>query len=359
MTTKRENLLPDYRIILLVAFAILIAYLLLPIMGPFLIAAIFAYICNPLVDRISGHKISKFQVERSSATILVMLLLLAILVAVVLVIVPMLQKELAQVIEKLPNYINTVRLRLDPWLQQHFGIALNIDAAKIQDIFNKNWKSATDFAGKLVVTLSSHGMALISWIVNLLLVPVVLFYLLRDWHGMIKRIAVLIPRRHFAKVTELAEEIDAVLAEFLRGQLSVMLLMGVFYAVGLWMAGLELAIPIGMVAGLLGFVPYLGPATGILLAMLAAILQFNSIGELIPVAMVFVIGQGIESMWLTPWLVGDRIGLHPVIVIFALLAGGELFGFSGILLALPVSAMLAVGFKHAKQSYLASDAYLK
>lgn len=359
MTTKRENLLPDYRIILLVAFTLLLAYLLLPIMGPFLIAVIFAYICNPLVDRISGRQIGKLRIERGIATVLVMSLLLAILIAIVLVIVPMLQKELGQVITKLPNYIETLRLKLDPWLQQHFGVALNIDAAKLQDIFTKNWKSATDFASKLVVILSSHGMALISWLVNLLLIPVVLFYLLRDWHGMINRIAVLIPRRHLEKVREIGEEVDAVLAEFLRGQLSVMLLMGVFYAVGLSLAGLELAIPIGLIAGLLGFVPYLGPTTGILLAMLAAILQFNNLGDLIPVAMVFVVGQGIESMWLTPWLVGDRIGLHPVVVIFALLAGGELFGFSGILLALPVSAAIAVGLKHAKQAYLASDAYLK
>jgi len=359
MTTKRENVLPDYRIILLVAFVLMLTYLLLPVMGPFLVAAIFAYICNPLVDRISGRRFLKFNVERTTATLLVMLLLFACLIAIVLVIVPMLQKELAQVIEKLPNYIETLRLRLDPWLLQHFGVGLNIDAAKLQEVFTKNWKSATDIAGKMVVILSTHGMAFISWIVNLLLIPVVLFYLLRDWHGMLRRIAIVIPRRHIDKVTQIGLEIDGVLAEFLRGQLSVMLLMGVFYAIGLSLAGLELAIPIGMIAGLLGFVPYLGPTTGIMLAMLAAVLQFDSFGDLIPVAMVFVVGQGIESMWLTPWLVGDRIGLHPVVVIFALLAGGELFGFTGILLALPVSAAIAVGLKHAKQAYLASDAYLK
>lgn len=359
MTTKRDNVLPDYRIILLVGFLLVISYLLLPIMAPFLIAGIFAYICNPLVDRIERRGVGRFRIGRTVATLIVMLLMAVALIAIVLVIVPMLQRELTQVIDKLPNYINTVRLRLDPWLQQHFGFGINIDAAKLQEVFAKNWKSATDYASRVVVILSTHGMALINWLVNLLLIPVVLFFLLRDWHDLTDRIAIMLPRRHYAKIAEIAREVDQVLAEFLRGQLSVMLLMGVFYAIGLSLAGLELAIPIGLIAGLLGFVPYLGPATGILLAMLAAVLQFSSFSDLIPVAMVFVVGQGIESMFLTPWLVGDRIGLHPVVVIFALLAGGELFGFTGILLALPVSAAIAVGLRHAKRSYMQSDAYLK
>jgi len=359
MTAKRENVLPDYRIILLVALGLFITYRLLPIMSPFLIAAIFAYICNPLVDRISGFKLGKLTIGRTFATMLVMLLLVTGLIGVVLVIVPMLQKELFLVIQKLPNYINTLRTQLDPWLFQHFGVGLEIDSAKVQEVFTKNWKSATDYASRVLVIISSHGLAFVGWLINLLLIPVVLFYLLRDWHQLIERIAVLLPRRHLAKTLEISMEIDAVLAEFLRGQLSVMVLMGIFYAAGLGFAGLELAIPIGLIAGLLGFVPYLGPTTGILLAMLAAILQFNNLGDLIPVAAVFAIGQAIESMLLTPWLVGDRIGLHPVVVIFALLAGGELFGFSGILLALPVSAAIAVLVRHAKKKYIASNAYLK
>ncbi|HSH97419.1 MAG: AI-2E family transporter [Methylophilaceae bacterium] len=359
MTAKRENVLPDYRIILLVALALFIAYRLLPIISPFLIAAIFAYICNPLVDRISGLKLGKLTIGRTVATMLVMLLLLTGLIGVILVIVPMLQKELFLVIQKLPNYINTLRTQLDPWLFQHFGIGLEIDSGKVQEVFTKNWKSATDYASRALVIISTHGLAFIGWMVNLMLIPVVLFYLLRDWHQLIERIAVLLPRRHLAKTLEISMEIDAVLAEFLRGQLSVMILMGIFYAAGLGFAGLELAIPIGLIAGLLGFVPYLGPTTGILLAMLAAILQFNNLGDLVPVAAVFAVGQAIESMLLTPWLVGDRIGLHPVVVIFALLAGGELFGFSGILLALPVGAAIAVLVRHAKRHYVASNAYLK
>jgi len=188
---------------------------------------------------------------------------------------------------------------------------------------------------------------------------VVLFYLLRDWDGFLANIRQLIPRDWSDKTLEIAKEIDQVLAEFLRGQLAVMLAMSAFYVLGLWLAGLNMALPIGLVAGLLGFVPYLGIATGIVLALLVAALQFTSFGQLIPVLLVFGIGQLLEGMLLTPKLVGNRIGLHPVVVIFALLAGGQLFGFAGVLLALPVSAAIAVGLRHTKTSYLGSDAYLK
>jgi predicted PurR-regulated permease PerM len=148
------------------------------------------------------------------------------------------------------------------------------------------------------------------------------------------------------------------LAEFLRGQLSGMLAMSIFYAAGLWLAGLDMALPIGLIAGLLGFVPYLGIALGLGLALLVAALQFTSFGQVIPILLVFGAGQLVESMWLTPKLVGNRIGLHPVIVIFALLAGGQLFGFAGVLLALPISAAIAVGLRHTKDNYLGSDAYI-
>lgn len=359
MTAKRDNALPDYRWILLIAGVLLLIYLLKPILAPFLIAAILAYICSPLVDRLGNLKLGKFSIGRTVGTVLVMLLLVGIVTALVLIVVPLLQKELVLVIQRLPSYISALSERLDPWLMKHFGVALAIDTAQIRDMLAQNWKTASNYVGQFLATVSSHGLVLLGWIVNLLLVPVVLFYLLRDWHGLVERVAKLLPRRWYAKTSSIAGEIDLVLAEFLRGQLSVMLLMSAFYAAGLWLTGLELAIPIGLVAGLLGFVPYLGITTGIVLATLAAALQFSSIGQLIPVFVVFGAGQALEGMLLTPLLVGDRIGLHPVVVIFSLLAGGQLFGFAGILLALPVSAAIAVGLRHVKRSYLASDAYLK
>ncbi|HEY8118395.1 MAG TPA: AI-2E family transporter [Methylophilaceae bacterium] len=359
MTTKRENNLPDYRWIALSVALLLLVYLLKPILAPFLIAAILAYICSPLVDRLGNLQLGRFSVGRTAGTVLIMLLLVGIVTTLILIVVPLLQKEVVMVLQRLPSYISALSDRMDPWLMKHFGVAPVIDPAQIRDMLSQNWKTASNYAGQLLSSVSSHGLVLLGWVINLLLVPVVLFYLLRDWHELVARVAQLLPRRWFDKTSTIAREIDLVLAEFLRGQLSVMLLMSVFYAAGLWFVGLELAIPIGLVAGLLGFVPYLGITTGIVLATLAAALQFSSLSQLIPVFVVFGAGQVIEGMLLTPLLVGDRIGLHPVVVIFSLLAGGQLFGFAGILLALPVSAAIAVGLRHAKRSYLASDIYLK
>ena len=359
MTTKQEKVLPDYRLMLFAAAVLGLIYVLSPILAPFLIGAILAYICSPLVDKLDHLRIGKVRMGRTLSTLLVIALLFGIFIVLLLVVVPLVQKELVLVMQRMPAYIETLRTKVEPWLLANFGVTLAIDVAQVQDIITQNWKSASNFVGKLLLQVSTHGLALIGWIANLLLVPVVLFYLLRDWHGIIRRFAELIPRDWYAKTTTIAREIDVVLAEFLRGQLSVMLLTGIFYSAGLWLAGLELALPIGMIAGLLGFVPYLGPTLGVLLALLAAALQFSSLGQLIPVALVFAAGQMLESLVLTPWLVGDRIGLHPVVVIFALLAGGQLFGFSGILLALPVGAAIAVGLRHVRQSYLASDLYLK
>jgi len=186
----------------------------------------------------------------------------------------------------------------------------------------------------------------------------VLFDFLRDWDHMVAETGNLIPRNWIGRVKTICKDIDSVVAEFLRGQLSVMLSLCVFYSVGLWLVGLDMALSIGMIAGLLSFVPYLGFALAFVMAVLLALLQFASLPDVFPVLLVFGVGQFVESFLLTPILVGDRIGLHPVIVILALMAGGQLFGFAGVLLALPVSAAVAVGLRHTKQSYLRSETYL-
>jgi predicted PurR-regulated permease PerM len=353
MTEKREKALP-YQWLAAIASLCLLVYLLKGILSPFLIAAILAYICNPLVDRLT-----RWNLSRTPATLLVLLLLVGIFALMVLIVAPLLQKEILQLAQRLPAYFTTLREHLDPWLMQHFGVSLAIDMGQLQTMLTEHWKTAGNYAGQALQIIGSHSAALAGWLASLLLVPVVLFYLLRDWHALITHIGALIPRRWFGKAAEISGEVDRVLAEFLRGQLSVMLLMSAFYASGLWLAGLELALPIGLIAGLLGFVPYLGITTGIVLAVLAALLQFTSLTALIPVLVVFGIGQLLEGMLLTPWLVGDRIGLHPVAVIFALLAGGQLFGFAGVLLALPAGAAIAVGLRHAQRSYLVSETYLK
>ena len=362
--TPVKNLLTDNRWLIAAIIFALFIYVLLPVLTPFLIAAVLAYICDPLVDRMClwglpiGH-LAKFKLGRTLATVLVMLLIFGAITLLFLILVPLLQKESLLIAERLPAVVTNIRAALEPWLRSHFGISLNIDATQIESMIRSNWKTAGGLVGDVLKSAGSHGLALIGIVANVLLLPVVLFYLLRDWDGFVASIGKLIPRDWFKLSSTVAKEIDVVLAQFLRGQLTVMLAMSVFYVIGLWLAGLDMALPIGLIAGLLGFVPYLGIAMGIALAVLVAALQFTSLGQFIPVLLVFGLGQLLEGMVLTPKLVGDRIGLHPVVVIFALLAGGQLFGFTGVLLALPVSAAIAVGLRHTKKSYMNSDAYLK
>ncbi len=349
----------DNRWLIFSVFIVLIIYSLSPILAPFLVAAILAYICDPLVDKLSLSGIGKYKLGRSPATLIVMFGILAAIVLLFLIIVPLLQKQSALIAERLPTLIQYIRINVEPWLKANLGINLAIDVAHIQDVIAQNWKATGGFLGGILKNAGSRGLALIGIIANLLLLPVVLFYLLRDWDGFIAKISELIPRQWLKTTNKIAKEVDQVVAEFLRGQLSVMAALCVFYSIGLWLAGLETALSIGLIAGLLSFIPYLGFAIGFILAVLLAVLQFSSISQIIPVFIVFGVGQFVESMFLTPWLVGERIGLHPVVVILALLAAGQLFGFTGVLLALPVAAAIAVGLRHSKASYLSSDAYLK
>ena len=356
--TAAKNVFIDNRWLIICAIFAFIIYLLLPVLTPFLISAILAYIFDPLVDRLCIVGAGKFKLGRTLATVIVMTGIFSVIALLLLILIPLLQKESLLIVERLPSTISHVRTVVEPWLQSKFGISFTIDSVQIQEIITKNWKTAGGILGDILLMAGNNGMALISIIANVLLLPVVLFYLLRDWDGFITSLGQLIPREWHSKTATVASEIDQVLAEFMRGQLSVMLAMSAFYAIGLWLAGLSMALPIGLIAGLLGFVPYLGIATGITLALIVAALQFTSLGQLIPVLLVFGLGQLLEGMVLTPKLVGDRIGLHPVIVIFALLAGGQLFGFTGVLLALPASAAIAVALRHTKNNYLHSDTYL-
>jgi predicted PurR-regulated permease PerM len=357
MPPKQEYLASKFSGWLIVAALLLLVYLLSAILTPFLTAAILAYICNPLVNKIAAWKIGRYSPARTLASLVVMSLFIGLLLLMLLVVVPLVQKELMTVIERLPDYAASLRQYLEPWLLQNFGVSLAFDTAKLQKILTDNWESAGGVVGSIMLTLSTHGVTIIGWLLNLLMVPLVLFYLLRDWHSLLTRISELIPRKMYSKTIQISREIDAVLAEFFRGQLTVIVIMSIFYSVGLKLAGLDMALPIGMLAGVLGFVPYLGVGLGVVLAVISGLLEFNSLSQLIPVLVVFSLGQLLENMWLTPVLVGDRIGLHPVAVIFALLAGGELFGFTGVLLALPASAAIAVTLRHARRSYLDSHLY--
>lgn len=338
------------RLTLILALVLIgtLLYLLAPILTPFLIAALLAYAGDPLVDRLERRRFS-----RGLAVTAVFALLVLVLLIVVVVLVPLVQRQLELLIHKLPAYLDWLRDVALPWLTARFGV----DVGGVQQIIAEHWRTAGGTAAKLVASLLQSGAAIANWLANIVLVPLVTFYLLRDWDELVARVHELIPRRWEPTVVRLAHSSDEVLGAFLRGQLSVMLALAGLYSVGLSLIGLEFALLIGITAGLVSFVPYLGLIVGTGLAGVAAAFQFQDVLHLLLVAGVFGFVQMLESFWLTPWLVGDRIGLHPVAVIFAVLAGGQLFGFFGILLALPVAAVVMVLLRYAHERYLQSQLY--
>ena len=329
-----------------------LTYLLSPILAPFLAGGILAYILNPLVARLVGSS-----VRRTIAVVFVLFIALLGLIAILLIVLPLFTKELRLLSEKLPGFINWLNETAAPWVSQHLGVDLQFDAGSFKQMITEALHTNQDLMPWLLNSLQIGGIAVVGVVVNLLLIPVVLFYLLRDWSVLMSRIDALIPRHLHARAHKIFLEIDAVLAEFLRGQMLVMLVMSVFYIVGLWLAKLQFALPIGLLSGLLVFIPYVGFALGFTLATMAALLQFGDLSGLLWVWLVYGVGQALESMAVTPILVGERIGLHPVAVIFALLAFGTLFGFFGVLLALPASAALLVALRHVRAAYLASPLY--
>jgi predicted PurR-regulated permease PerM len=339
-----------------VAFIVLLV-LLGPILIPFIAAAILAYILNPAVNWLVSHRIGKFRMPRTLAVVAVLLVLFALLLTLILIVIPVMQKELFQLEEQIPNFLTKLNATLGPKLQE-FGIKVRLDGIGIKKMLSQKLATSGDEIGKSVLaSVRIGGGAVLEWIANLLLIPIVLFYLLLDWHAMLIRLENAVPRRWIGKITGFAHEVDGLLAQYMHGQLLVMLILAIYYSITLAIAGFDVALPVGIITGLLVFIPYLGFGLGLVLALVAALLQFSGWEGLISVAVIYGIGQVLESFFLTPRMVGERIGLHPLAVIFALLAFGQLFGFAGILLALPVSAIISVALKHLRTYYLNSSFY--
>jgi len=283
------------------------------------------------------------------------LLVILVLIGVLL---PMLQKQVSVLVQQFPTYMDRLQHNFIPWLTQYVGqFDKLVDINEIKQTFTDYLSGAGGLISNLLGTVSRSSLAIFGVVANIVLIPVLTFYLLRDWDILVSRIHELLPRRVEPMAVRLANESDEVLGAFLRGQLSVMAALGTIYSIGLWMVGLDLGLLIGMFAGAVSFVPYLGFIVGSLVATIAALLQFQDPSILIYVALVFGAGQLFESFLLTPLLVGDKIGLHPVAVIFAVMAGGQLFGFFGILLALPIAAVLMVMLRHAHERYVRSHIY--
>lgn len=331
--------------------------LLGPVLTPFIAAGILAYALNPGVDWISSRRIGRYCIPRAAGVMVMLVLLSAALLALVLIVVPVLQKEIPLLQEKIPVFLSKLNATLTPTLRK-FGIDVRLDIAGIQKIMKQYFSNSGDEIWSAALSSAKvGGIALLGWIATFVLIPVVLFYLLLDWHRLLSRLENGVPRRWVSKTIGLAQEVDGLLAQYLRGQLLVMLTLSAYYSVALALTGFDVALPVGILTGLLVVIPYLGFGLGLILALIAAVLQFEGFHGLIAVACIYGVGQILEGFFLTPRLVGERIGLHPLAVIFALLAFGQVFGFVGVLLALPAAAIVSVALKHVRTHYLNSSFY--
>ncbi|PID49453.1 MAG: AI-2E family transporter [Proteobacteria bacterium] len=335
------------------AVTIFLLVLLSPILMPFIAAALLAYLADPLVDRLETLKLS-----RTLSVVVVFISLFITLTLCILVLLPVLETQTQHLISQTPIYIDWAMSSLEDYLQSHLGVDPNVlGSERLKTLVSSNWKETGGFIRNTIQAISKSSSVVLSWIANVALIPVLTFYLLRDWDHLVAYIHDLLPRNIEPVISQLARESDETLGAFLRGQLLVMAGLSILYSLGLSLIGLDLAILIGIISGLVSFVPYLGLIVGVSFAGIAVMFQTQDIINLLWVFAVFGFAQAIEGFILTPLLVGERIGLHPVTVIFSVLAGGQLFGFFGILLALPVAAVLAVLMRHLRNSYKQSGMY--
>ncbi|MGB5325816.1 MAG: AI-2E family transporter [Pseudomonadales bacterium] len=331
----------------------LLLYWLRIVIAPFAFAMLMAYLGDPVADRLENRGMS-----RTLAVSLVFVLMTLLMIISVLLLVPMIAAQVDLLRQVFPGYVEWFRSTVLPSIHSFAGVDENSAlVGKFREALNQNWQKASDLLVVVLAKVTQSGMAIVAWFGSVALIPVVTFYLMRDWDKLVAHIRDLLPRSRVDTVSRLARECDEVLGAFLRGQMLIMISLGAIYTLGLFAVGLDLALLVGLLAGTASIVPYLGAAVGIIAASVAAMVQFHDWIYLLAVFAVFGAGQMIESLFLTPVLVGDKIGLHPVAVIFAVLAGGQLFGFLGVLLALPVAAVAMVLLRHGHHSYTNSVFY--
>jgi predicted PurR-regulated permease PerM len=333
----------------LLLVATLLLWLLAPVLSPFIVGAVLAYMLHPAVEWLAVRRM-----PRALAVLVVVVLAITAVTLLLFLVVPVIAKEMPLLRDQIPLMAEKLNRTVVPWLA-NFGIHVSLDTASIKAFVGKTLgANMEEWASAALSSAAIGGSFVLTLLGNAVLMPVVLFYLLLDWTNIGQRLHELIPPRMRASVSGFLQECDLLLGQYLRGQLLVMLLLAAYYSIGLALFGFDLALPVGVFTGVFVFIPYLGFGLGLLLALIAGVLQFGSWYGVIAVAVVYGFGQLIESFALTPRLVGERIGLNPLAVIFALLAFGHLFGFVGVLIALPVSALGLVALRRIQTLYLDS-----
>lgn len=335
-------------LVVLAAFGLLV-WLLSAVLMPFVAGIAIAYLLNPLADRLQRWKLPRW----AAATVILLgfLLIVALLLALL---VPVLQVQTMRFIDALPTYRQALEDLLAPLADRLHAAVDSGDWERLRSEAQSYASDAIAALGQIVGRLWRGGMAMFNLVSLVVIMPVVAFYLLRDWPQLLATVDNHLPRPHAPTIRALAREVDRTLAGFLRGQGLVCVALGTFYAVVLSLAGLNYALLVGLVAGVLSFIPFVGTITGFAAAMGIAFLQFDHWSMWLLIAGLFALGQVLEGNVLTPRLVGGAIGLHPVWIMFAILAGGALFGFTGVLLGVPVAAVIGVLARFALERYHAS-----
>lgn len=321
------------------------------VLTPFIIALTLAYIFNPLVIRLENS----FKIKRKYSAVMFSLLTLLVFISIPSILVPMLVNELISIVDKTPEIMNMINSHILAPINQHIGTHLNIDYNNLK-LFVARQQSKLVSNLDLFQNIAQNGVILIEIVVYIILIPFALLYSIINWNNIINSIASLIPRSFVTGVVSLFNDVDTMLSAYLRGQLSVMIIMAIYYGVGLTIVQLPSGAAIGIITGLLVFIPYLGIFSGFVMAMLISIAQLQD-STMLGVAIVFAAGHMLEGGLVTPFLVGGRIGLNPIMIILSLMIFGKLFGIVGVLLALPLSTIAVVLVKHARKYYLSTNYY--
>ncbi|MCC6746321.1 MAG: AI-2E family transporter [Deltaproteobacteria bacterium] len=329
------------------------------VLAPVAGALLLSYLLDPLV----GWLERRLRLPRWAGTLLLFVAGLLVLAAALILVVPLVARELEIFATALPGYLRKLRATVDPWVAARFGVHL---PHSLQELTDQVGSDVGQVASKLAGSLGGvagqvalRTARMLSAVSSLLLVPIFTFYFLPKFPAFVASAREMVPRRFATWVDGTAKEVDRVLAAWIRGQLTVMAVQAVLYSVGLSVVGVKMGVLIGITTALLAFIPYVGVVVGLVLSALLCLLEYSGPGPLIGVGVVFLVMQLLEGLLLTPWLVGEKVGLGPVGVLLALMLGGNLFGLTGVLLAVPVAAALVVVLRRALEAYRRSDFYLR
>lgn len=349
---NKVNINPYVWFVVFFAFFFLL-YVLRSVLMPFVAGILVAYLLDPMVDRLQ-----KFKMSRTCATLVVCVLTVLVVLPLLGLLLGMIENQVSLLLKITPKYLGLIMEKINPLLAKLIERFPELKDANLEEIVKANIGNALKIAGKVLKGVISNSFAILNIVSLLLVMPVVAFYMLRDWDSFVKKTEGLLPKKSKKGIIDSFKEIDKIIAGFIRGQLSVCLILGVMYSIGLKLVGLELGLLVGFIAGIISFIPYVGSITGFVVGCVLAFAQYGDFSHVVYVIIVFMVGQFIEGNFLTPKLVGESVGLHPVWVMFALLAGGVLLGFLGLMLAVPIAAIIGVLVRNAIKKYKKSSLYL-